>query len=42
VKICLYQEFSDTPLVRKSGFWTAFRNQRRALEALGIDVVPNC
>lgn len=41
MKVCLYLEFSEAPLVRKSGFWTAFRNQKKALEELGIEVVTD-
>ena len=41
MKVCLYLEFADSPLVRKSGFWTAFTNQRRALEKLGVKVSTN-
>ncbi|MGQ9477946.1 MAG: glycosyltransferase family 4 protein [Candidatus Bipolaricaulia bacterium] len=41
MKVCLYLEFSGLPLVRKSGFLTAFRNQGRALEAAGVEVVAD-
>ncbi len=38
MKVCLYLEFSDSPLVKKSGFWTAFNNHKKALERLGVKV----
>lgn len=41
MRVCLYLEFSGLPLVRKSGFLTAFHNQRRALEAAGVEVVAD-
>ncbi len=41
MKVCLYLEFSGLPLVRKSGFLTAFRNQKGALEAAGVEVVAD-
>jgi len=41
MRVCLYLEFSGLPLVAKSGFWTAFQNQKRALEAAGVEVVTD-
>lgn len=41
MRVCLYLEFSRLPLVAKSGFYTAFQNQRRALELAGAEVVTD-
>jgi len=41
MRVCLYLEFSGLDLVTKSGFWTAFQNQKRALEGAGVEVVTD-
>lgn len=41
MRVCLYLEFSGLELVEKSGFWRAFQNQKRALEAAGVEVVTD-
>mgnify|MGYP005838150751 CR=1 FL=1 len=41
MKVCLYLEFSRLPLVAKSGFHTAFQNQKRALELAGVEVMTD-
>ncbi|MCR4404318.1 MAG: glycosyltransferase family 4 protein [Candidatus Acetothermia bacterium] len=41
MRVCLYLEFSRLPLVAKSGFHTAFLNQKRALELAGVEVVTD-
>jgi 1,2-diacylglycerol-3-alpha-glucose alpha-1,2-glucosyltransferase len=41
MRVCLYLEFSGLDLVAKSGFWTAFQNQKQALEAVGVEVVTD-
>ncbi len=41
MRVCLYLEFNGSDLVAKSGFWTAFQNQQKALESVGVKVVTN-
>lgn len=41
LKVCLYLEAKDTDLVSKSGFKTAFRNHKRALELSSVEVVTD-
>jgi 1,2-diacylglycerol-3-alpha-glucose alpha-1,2-glucosyltransferase len=41
MRVCLYLEFSRLPLVAKSGFYTAFQNQKQALESVGVEVVDD-
>lgn len=35
MKVCLYLELSEAPMIRKSGVWTAFQTQKKALENIG-------
>jgi len=41
MKVCLYLELSEAPMIRKSGVWTAFQTQKRALENMGVEVVTD-
>ena len=41
MRVCLYLELSEAPMIRKSGVWTAFQAQRRALENIGVEVMTD-
>lgn len=38
MKVCLYLEFQNVSLARKSGFYSAFRNHWKALQCAGVEV----
>jgi len=41
MKVCLYLELSDAPIIRKSGVWTAFQAHRRALENEEVELLSD-